>query len=248
MTIRALAMALGFGAVMAAGAVSAASFAVVPGTPLGDPGVLPSTYGSLRDGVGVAVNPNVNPFKPFFDDESGVKQVNPGSTPVTTFDSGNAATGGLFLSGTGTVTFSYLGSEANFENTTTEGEIMMPGTSLFNNKSTPFGTQFSFFIDQGNNTSLLPFFFQTGLGLNALKAENGGPIDFPLLLSFTQVFNNGRSVIAFFEDKGGNALDLDDMVIRIDVVPIPLPAGVLLFGTALAGMGLLGRRRVAAVA
>jgi hypothetical protein len=57
---------------------------------------------------------------------------------------------------------------------------------------------------------------------------------------------------AFFEDITGATgdHDFDDMVVRLQIVQtgggptfLPLPSAAVLFGTALAGLGLLGRRR-----
>ena len=67
----------------------------------------------------------------------------------------------------------------------------------------------------------------------------------PLRIAFGHVFNNGRSVLAFF-DNGRGETSYDDMVVRIDVVP--LPATVLLMGGALAGLAAFGWRRKARTA
>lgn len=228
-----------------ASAVSAATLSVVPGTPDGSPTTLISSppYGGLKAN-GVSVNPNVDPFAPLFEDDNGVKQVQPGASPITTFSNANAATGGLVLTGTGSVKVTFLGSEASFANQAGSEPEYAVGT--LNNKTSVFGASYSFFVDQGNAASYVPLTFRT-LGFNpARTAENGGAIDLPLLLSFGKVFNNGLSVIAYFEDKGGDDLDLDDMVVRIDVTPIPVPASVAFLLSAFTGLGFLARRRAAA--
>ena len=63
-------------------------------------------------------------------------------------------------------------------------------------------------------------------------------------LAFSAIFNNGRSVIVGYDDSGaGPDFDYDDLVARIDVAPIPLPAAVWLLAAGLGGLGFVARRR-----
>lgn len=56
--------------------------------------------------------------------------------------------------------------------------------------------------------------------------------------------NGKKTVLLFFGDGvDRDDSDLDDMVIAISATPIPLPAGLMLLGSALAGLGIAGRRR-----
>jgi hypothetical protein len=73
---------------------------------------------------------------------------------------------------------------------------------------------------------------------------NGGVSDLAALsISFGAVFNNGKSVYAFFGDGRGDR-DYDDMVVRIDAVP--LPASALLLLGAFGGLGAIRRKKKAA--
>jgi hypothetical protein len=61
-------------------------------------------------------------------------------------------------------------------------------------------------------------------------------------IAFSKVFNGGKSVYAFFDDSGATAnRDYDDMVVRIDVIPLPATALLLLGG--IAALGGLSRRK-----
>ena len=55
---------------------------------------------------------------------------------------------------------------------------------------------------------------------------------------------NDNTVIAFFEDiyQGGD-LDFDDMVVKIEASPVPIPAALPRFAGGLAGLGVLARRK-----
>ena len=226
------------GALAFASVASAATLTLSPLAPSGSPSVVPvlgggtNEFGPLVDGSGASVDLNNALFK----DSNGVSQLVPGSTPVSTFDSTTPAPG-LTINGSGTVTVTFLGKEAGLTNVALE----MPGN--FVTTADNFGEGFSFEVLQGDASSLLPFVFKTA-GSTA-EAKNGGPIGANLLLSFTNVFNDGTSIIALFEDNAGTLLDIDDMVVRIDVAPIPLPAGVWLFATALGGLAVLRRRQAA---
>ena len=163
---------------------------------------------------------------------------------ATTYDSTTAGFGLVLSDPTRQVKVTYLGSEAAFTNEA-DSTVTLDAGMGFNNKTSEFGEYF--IITPG--TALIPLLFtSTNFGPSTpvvKNAENGGPIDSPLLISFSDIFadvygNPGRSVYAFLGDEN-NEDDIDDIRVRIDVVP--LPAAVWMFGAALAGLGLLGRSR-----
>ena len=156
------------------------------------------------------------------------------------FNSGNDTNAGLRLNGPSSVKFTYIGYEAGNFNTAVD--FGPSGGAMFNNH----GQNASIFGDMvtvafaGN--FLLPFMFETNGAVagSAGTATNHGEIMGSMSLTFSQIFNNGRSVIAFFGDGAGDS-DYDDLVMRIDVVPVP--AALPLFGTGLAALGFMGWRR-----
>lgn len=164
---------------------------------------------------------------------------------VTVFDNTNkTAANGVSVDMRSTITFTYLGSEAGFTNL---GVELIGDTIVFRNSgpATNFGATFSFDFGPG----LIPFAFETLGNGGATVANNGGvdPFGTQLEIAYSAIFNSGTSINVFFGDSGaGIDGDLDDLGIRIDVAPVPLPAGGLLLLTALGGVAALRRKRKAA--
>ncbi len=154
---------------------------------------------------------------------------------------------GLQLSGAPTtLRFTYLGSEAGDLNRAFYSGTT-PSTLLFD---TADGVGASTDIVVGNNGAV-PFYFENEGGQscwifgcwnnNDDQANNEGGIDWHVSLAFYQ--ESATSVIALFGDGSGD-LDMDDMAMRISVVP--LPPALLMFGAALVGLGWFRRRKMAA--
>src|SRR5262249_35810817 len=119
---------------------------------------------------------------------------------------------------------------------------------MFNNHSTAPGTSFTALYSlSGGPPSLVPFLFHTVDGGN-LNAINGGPIANGLHVAFFYGNALHSIVYAFFDDGGaGPDADYDDMVVKIEAfnaaLQAPIPSALVLFGSALLGLTVLGRRR-----
>ena len=140
--------------------------------------------------------------------------------------------GVLGLSGPGKVTFSYVGTEAGYDN-----QFLSGGTPIFSNHS--------------------------GANSPVEKLAGAGPVDFAFsTASPFQLVANGSSsgsygsialfrisdtsVYALFNDSATSDTDYDDMAVRMDVAPVPLPAAAWLLVAGLGGLGLVKRRARAA--
>ncbi len=196
--------------------------------------ILPSTMASaatlsLTGGTSDVVLPDN-----FSELELSSSGLQAGVDTVTTYDSTNTNQG-LVLSDTATIRFDYLGEEADFLNKAIE----LAGLGvLFDNQTSIAGVSSVTVELTPGAFGLLPFKFTTSGG-GGQEAANGN-IENPLSMAFSQISEDGKSVIALFGDGAGDH-DFDDMAIRISVVP--LPPAVLLFGGALLGLGWLGRRK-----
>ena len=143
---------------------------------------------------------------------------------------------GLHLDGPARVSFTFLGKEASWTNVLA---VTSAGWDpIFNTGADAVGTASGQFI----LGSGLAFTLKT-LGLAPSFAIDGGAVG-DVGLAFSAIFNNGRSVIVGYDNSGaGPDFDYDDLVARIDVAPIPLPAAVWLLAAGLGGLGFVARRR-----
>jgi hypothetical protein len=138
--------------------------------------------------------------------------------------------GTLALTAPGRVTFTYLGSEAGYSNrfTVTGGG--------FHNKS---GTNGAFSADF--LAGLLGFSFSTDDPAGSVA--NGESSGWHHSIALYQPAGNSRRVYALFNDSSTSDKDYDDLVVRLDVAPIPLPAAAWLLVAGIGGLGLAARRR-----
>ncbi len=149
------------------------------------------------------------------------------------------AMNGLSVSTKARVTYTFLGSEAG--NTNYAAQM---GSTFFT-KGSPFGATFTV----ADNAGLLDFGFGTTAPNSRVSLiRNDGvadPAQSNYAIGYSAIFNGGASVLVFFDDIAAGDRDFDDMAMRIDVAPVPVPAAGLLLAGALAGFGALRRRRAA---
>jgi hypothetical protein len=160
------------------------------------------------------------------------------------------ATNGLSVNRAARVTFTYLGFEAGYTNKSVN---LNDNSTIFVNKGSGAST-LGDVVTGVFNSGLLAFAYQSGDGTgsgddNGSIANSGGalhPMPEKIGIAFSELFNNKRSILVFFDDSGANVdRDWDDLAMRIDVAPVPVPAAGLLMVAALGGLGLAARRRAA---
>ena len=152
--------------------------------------------------------------------------------PLIAFNTANAGSGGLSLTGPGKVTFEFLGSEADFTNT-----FEVSGGQIFSNLTSLVGDTANLSLPAG----LIQFALLTSGGGVPKAAVNGGPISTGVAFAFAAISDN--SVLLLFDDGGGGDRDLDDLAVKISVSQVPLPAAVWLMLSALLGLVSFARIR-----
>jgi hypothetical protein len=169
-----------------------------------------------------------------------------GLAPGDVVDVANLSTYGLKLFEDAEVTFTYLGSEAgNLNILLGTAQIFSSATGALNSAQT-----LSMSADAGG---FLPFSFTSA---GAPVATNGGAYAANTSLAFKildRISNDTLDyvkVLVLLNDPGSGDADYDDMVLQIeatarkgDVVATPIPGGVMLLMSGLAGLGYMGRAR-----
>jgi hypothetical protein len=139
---------------------------------------------------------------------------------------------GLYLNGPANLTLTYLGSEAGHTNI-----FRIPTPSeIFRNTTTPIGGQSHLNIVAGG---LLKFSFFDLVACLGIKNGQGSNDHKNSIAVFME---SAMSAIVLFNDLG-NDKDYDDMAVRVQISPVPVPAALPLLASALGGMGYFARRR-----
>ena len=138
----------------------------------------------------------------------------------------------LGLSGPGRVTFSYIATEAGYDN-----QFRLGGTTIFQNHYGPNPAQESI-VGAG------PLDFAFSTTSPAQLVANGSSSGSYGSIAFYKI--SDTSVYALFNDGAPVDSDYDDMAVRMDVAPVPLPAAAWMLFAGLGGLGWVKRRGLAA--
>ncbi|TVQ57087.1 MAG: VPLPA-CTERM sorting domain-containing protein [Rhodobacteraceae bacterium] len=173
-----------------------------------------------------------------------------GALTIEFFDSNTKNnTNGLSVSGPAFATFTYIGSFAAFNNRfkAPSFQDLLFSTSNFSSENvtaTPIGASGTVAVEGG----LIPFFFRNRTQNRFISNAGGATSSDPgVALGFSRI--SDTAFFLLFDDSGGTPApdrDFRDMVVRVDVAPIPLPAGVWLMLTGVGGLIAAGRRKRAA--
>ncbi len=198
---------------------------------------------SWNDVVDASINSNGNTYFGAVDGVFYAGTVYAGVTPTPTLIS----LGSLFADTPGKVTYTYLGSEAGFSNL-----FFAPASAaspeFVNHGVTTVGTSYTQTV---NAPGLLDFKFVGAAPAQFVNGElpgQGNPMSIGLIAknyTVTSGLAQGQSFayVIGYNDSAANLADWDDMVIGVNIAPIPEPET---YAMLLAGLGLMGfvaRRR-----
>lgn len=153
---------------------------------------------------------------------------------------GKAPTNGLSLDGPADLIYTYLGFEAGNQNF---ASVAM-GSTTFANGSATVGSS----AMVGASAGLLDFAFGTTAPAANIStfSNDGTAIPSAVEYAIGYVMLSSTSYLLLFDDIAAGDRDFDDIALRVDVAPVPLPAAGLLLVGGLGVLGAMKRRRKAA--
>lgn len=138
----------------------------------------------------------------------------------------------LLLSGPATLSFSFVGGEASYNNAFVLGDQRIDSRTGGAGSEWAFGESFTY--AQASAGTVDFHFLSNGWG----TAFAGTSLRVGLLLAADQ-----RSALLVFNDAFMGDRDFDDMVIHVAITPVPEPETLLMWAAGLLGLGGWLRRR-----
>ena len=147
-------------------------------------------------------------------------------------------TNGLSLDGPAMVSYTYIGSEAGNRNYSMDagGAQFNNDTSSVNDGSGPFSAV----------AGLLKFLFGTSSPAGSVGVINNDGVAVQPSINYAigyDVASDGQSAFLYFDDIAGGDRDFDDLVVKVSISAVPVPAAGFLLLAGLGGLAALKRRR-----